>query len=322
MAAVSGAVRLLAVPIAGRETASSRIRLYDLVARLPGRFAATIASPGGDADLHRHGPGQFDVVYVQKDARPAVVDFCRRAADAGVPVVYDIDDDFGTWPGMAEEAMCDLATTVTVDSQGRASALSRHVRTEPVVLPCMIDLAGESARPGLRPPPRDVARVASFGNRVSLRNTVPYLAAVPASIDTYVIGPPDAAGELPGLRLVPFNLGAFVADLLPADVFVLAHGKQEAPLKDNNRLIMAMSLGVPSIVSPSPAYLEVLAGLGLDWLACRPGDVGDRLARLADPVVRSEVGRIGFEYAWANYRPERCASLLTSVLDAARVQAS
>ncbi|MGH3247083.1 MAG: glycosyltransferase [Trebonia sp.] len=256
---------------------------------------------------------------MQKDARAAVVDFCRRASD--VPVVYDIDDDFGTWPGMAEEAMCDLATTVTVDSQGRASALSRHVRAEPV-LPCMIDLVGESARPGLRPPPRDVAKVASFGNRVSLRNTVPYLAAVPASIDTYVIGPPDAAGELPGLRLVPFNLGTFVADLLPADVFVLAHGEQEAPLKDNNRLIMVMSLGVPSIMSPSPAYLEVLAGLGLDWQACRPGDVDDRLTRLADPVVRGEVGRIGFEYAWANYRPERCASLLTSVLGAARVQAA
>jgi glycosyltransferase involved in cell wall biosynthesis len=121
---------------------------------------------------------------------------------------------------------------------------------------------------------------------------------------------------------VPFSLGAFIGDLLPADVFVLAHGEQEAPLKDNNRLIMAMSLGVPSIVSPSPAYLEVLTGLGLDWLACRPGEVGERLAQLADPSVRGEVGRIGFEHAWANYRPKRCASLFASVLDAVRVQAS
>lgn len=321
-AAVPEAVRLLAVPIAGRETASSRLRLYNLVASLPGRFAPTIVRPRDDANLYRHDPGQFDVVYVQKDARPAVVDFCRKAADAGVPIVYDIDDDFGTWPDMAEKAMCGLADTVTVDSRGRASELRNHTKAEPFVMPCMIDLANEPARPGLRPPRRDVAKVASFGNRVSLRNTVSYLAAVPEPIGTYVIGPPDVGDELPGLGLVPFSLGAFIGDLLPADVFVLVHGEQEAPLKDNNRLIMAMSLGVPSIVSPSPAYLEVLTGLGLDWLACRPGEVGARLAQLADPSVRGEVGRIGFEHTWANYRPERCASLFASVLDAVRVQAS
>lgn len=320
MAAASGPVRLLAVPIAGRETASSRIRLYDLAAKLPGRFVTTIVRPRDDADLHRHDPGGFDVVYVQKDAGPTVVDFCRRAAGAGVPVVYDIDDDFGAWPGMAEEALCGLARTVTVDSRGRASTLTRHARAEPVVLPCMIDLADEAARPGLRPPRRGITTVASFGNRVSLRHTMPYLDAVPAAIDTYVIGPPDAASELPGLRLVPFSLGSFVADLLAADVFVLAHGEQEAPLKDNNRLIMAMSLGVPSLVSPSPAYVEVLCELGLAWLACRPEEVSGRLARLSKPAVRAEAGRIGFEYAWANYRPERCGSLFASVLDAARAR--
>ena len=61
-AAVPEAVCLLAVPIAGRETASSRLRLYDLVASLPGRFTPTIVRPRDDADLYRHDPGQFEVV--------------------------------------------------------------------------------------------------------------------------------------------------------------------------------------------------------------------------------------------------------------------
>lgn len=313
----TAAIRLLAVPIAGRQTASSRIRLYDLVERLPGRFVTSVVRPRDHADLQRHDPARFDVVYVQKDAGPKVLEFCRRAMAAGVPVVYDIDDDFGTWPGMAEATMCGLAHTVTVDSRARPASLRGLTRAEPAVLPCMIDAASDPARSGLRQPRHNVGIVASFGNLVSLRNTLPYLAAVPASADTYVIGPTDAGEELPGVRLVPFDVGTFVADLLPADVFVLVHGEREASLKDNNRLIMAMSLGVPSVVSPSPAYVEVLQELGLAWLACCPEEVGDRLAKLADPGVRREIGRIGFDYAWANYGPQRCAERLAEILDAA-----
>lgn len=313
-------LRLLAVPIADRNTASSRLRLHDLVTHLPDRFQPTIVRPRDDADLRRHDPSGFDVVYIQKEARPEVVDFVRRAADAGVPIVYDIDDDFGTWPRMEEETMCRLATTVTVDSQGRADELRALTQSDPVVLPCMIDLAGDPSRQYHRLPQGGVNTVASFGNLVSLRNTLPFMTAVPKHIDTYVIGPADAGEELPGSRLVPFGVDTFVADLLAADVFVLAHGEHEAPLKDNNRLIMAMSLGVPSIVSPTRSYLDVLKPLGLEWLACGPDEVVDRLARLADPSVRADVGRIGRDHAWAHYRPQQCARNLIGVLDAVAVE--
>lgn len=126
------------------------------------------------------------------------------------------------------------------------------MRDPAVVLPCMIDAADDPARLEVRPPREKIATVASFGNLVSLRNTVPYLAAVTSA--------------------------PFAADFSTADVFVLAHGDREAPLKDNNRLIMAMSLGVPAIVSPTPAYVEVLEELGLGWLTCRPPEIADRLA--------------------------------------------
>jgi hypothetical protein len=75
-------------------------------------------------------------------------------------------------------------------------------------------------------------------------------------------------------------------------------------------------------IGQGPKVEEAFTRLELDWLACRPGEVGERLARLADPAVRGEASRIGFEHMWANYRPERCASLFASVLDAARVQAT
>jgi len=312
---MSEPVRLLAIPISGRQTASSRLRLYSLLDGLPDRFATTALRPRDDADLHRHDPAQFDLVYVQKEAGASVVEFCRRAVGGGVPVIYDIDDDFGCWPGMAEAAMCDLATTVTVDSAARAMEVRDGTRGNPVVLPCMIDAAADPGR-AVRPFRQRISTVASFGNALSLRHTLPYLAAVPPEFDTYVVGPADAGDELPGTRLVAFRRDTFVADLTAADVFVLAHGEREAPLKDNNRLVMAMSLGLPSLVSPSPAYLEVLDDIGLRWLACRPDEIRPRLAALAAPAVRDEIGRAGYAYAWANYSPQRCVARFTDVLDA------
>lgn len=309
------AVRVLAVPIARRDTASARLRLHDLLPHLPARFEPTVLAPRDDDDVHAHDPGDFDVVYVQKDARAEVLDLARRAVAAGVPVVYDIDDDFGTWPDMDEEAMCRLATLVTVDSPGRATAIQELTTAVPIVLPCMIDQACEPARQLRREPAGTVTTVASFGNLVSLRNTLNYMSAVPDHLDTYVVGPGDAGDELPGVRLVPFAVDTFVSELLPADVFILAHGEREAPLKDNNRLIMAMSLGVPCLVSPSPAYLDVLTELDLEWLVCRPDEITDRLERLADPRTRAEIGRVSSAYAWTHYRPQRCAQILTHVLD-------
>lgn len=308
-------LRLLAVPIAGRDTASSRLRLYDLVAGLPPTFDVTVAPPGSAA-VHDLRVDTFDLVYVQKDARPPVLELCRRATDARVPIVYDIDDDFGCWPDMAEEELCKLATVVTVDSDARADSL-RGVARDAVVLPCMIDAAQHPAR---RPAPsvrERIGTVGSFGNLLSLWHTLPWLAAVPPELDTYVVGPAGAERDLPRVPLVPFHLDDFVPSLLRADVHILAHGEREAPLKDNNRLVMAMSLGLPTLVSATPAYLEVLADLGLEWLCCRPEEVPARLGDLADPAVRLAVAQAGWAYAWDRYAPARCLAEFVRVCDMA-----
>jgi glycosyltransferase involved in cell wall biosynthesis len=310
-------VRLLAAAIGDIGIASSRVRLYNLVELLPDRFEATVLGPVDNADLTAHDPGAFDVVYMQKAAGPQALEFCRRAVDAGTPVVYDIDDDFGCWPGMDESGMCAMASVVTVDSRQRAAAVAPAAAGPVVVLPGMIDAADDPARAAAGRHRERLATVASFGNLVSLRNTRPYLDAVPAEIETYVIGPPEGRAELAGVRLVPFRLDTFVADLAEADVFLLAHGPREAPLKDNNRLVMALSLGVPTLVSPTPAYLDVLSHLDLEWLACAPHEVGSRLARLADPAVRKAVGDAGREYAWAHYTPAACAARFVEVIDLA-----
>lgn len=312
------AARILAVPIADRATASSRLRLHDLVHLLPRHFDTTVLRPRDPAHLHSQEPSRFDLLYVQKDATPTVVEFARRAADAGVPVVYDIDDDFGCWSGMDEAAMCELASLVTVDSQQRAAAVRPAAGGPVTVLPCMIDAATDPHRALLPNHPADQVRVvSSFGNLPSLRAARAYLRAVPPGLDTYVVGPAGCHAELGGMRVVAFRLDTFVRDLSASDVFLLAHGTHEAALKDNNRLIMGMSLGIPSLVSATPAYTDTLAELGLAWLACAPAEVPDRLGQLADPGVRTTIAAAGREYAWSGFSPSLCAARLAEALNTA-----
>jgi hypothetical protein len=209
--------------------------------------------------------------------------------------------------------MCKLASVVTVDSAGRAIQVRRTATGTVTVLPCMIDLADDVHRAVRRRPAPSILTVASFGNLVSLVHTLPYLAAVRAD-RTFVVGPGDGTAELPGVELVPFSLPTFVPTLLEADLCVLAHGAAEAPMKDDNRLIMAFSLGLVSLVSPSPAYLDVLEALGFPWLACTPSEIPERLAQAADPGTRATIGAAGEAYAWAHYSPAECASRFKHVL--------
>jgi hypothetical protein len=306
--------RLLAVPIAGRETASSRLRLHALLDAAGARLQPTVVTPGDDGALAAAAQRDHDAVYVQKDARPAVVELCRRARAAGVPVVYDLDDDIGCWPGMDEPAMCALATVVTVDSPGRAHHLG-SLGVGPVrVVPCMIDLAGDPARRLHRATGAPLTTLATFGNLSSLRHTVPYLAAVPPHLGVFAVGPADAGPHLPGTRLLPFRLDSFLRDLLTADVFLLAHGWSEGTRKDNNRLVLAMSLGVPTLTSMSPPYLATLRELGLEALACTPAGLPGRLRMLDHARARRRIGRLFRDHAWDRYSPERCAARFLQVL--------
>lgn len=310
----STSLRVLAVPIADVTTASSRLRLHALLQAAGARVEADVvdASLLADVDVT-----QVDVVYVQKVASPLVVAACRRAVDAGIPVVYDIEDDFGCWPGMDELAMCHLATTVTVDCRGRAEAVRPLTRRPVVVLPCMID-AAHVERSGPRPRHGAVATVASFGNAGSVVHAVPYLTALPPGIATYLVGPPRVDAPFGGHRLVPFDLDGFVEQLLPADAFVLAHGPVEAPRKDANRLVMAMSLGIPSLVTPTPAHVDLLDALELGDLVCpEPADVPERLAPLHNPAHRTRIAVVAHDYVWDTYSPARCADAFLQVLGSA-----
>jgi hypothetical protein len=315
---VTARPRLLAWPIGNREVASSRLRLYAPLAELADRFDAYVVEPGG---AERADPvdllARADLLFVQKDARPEAVALAHAAAHRGVPVVYDLDDDPGCWPGMDEPALLRLATRVIVDSALRAAAVAPWTSTVHPV-PCVIDLADDPARllDGPAPP---ASTVVTFGNRSSLEGTRPFLAALPPATTVRVIGPVAARAEFPDVDFQTFALDTFVADVCSGGFAVLAHDPAEAPRKDENRLVMALSCRRAAFVAPNPAYRAVLAGFdGDELLVETPADLARALDTIG-PARLAELADAGCAHVWRTHAPAvisaRVAEVLTDALD-------
>lgn len=301
-------IRVRALPIAGTETASSRIRCFRLLEHLPAEQF--------DVDLLtrviEEGDVEFDVLYLQKAAHEHVLELAREAIAMGIKVVYDIDDPFGLYGGMHEEEMCRLATAVTVDTEARAEVV-RAVTDRPVhVVPDCLDYVGDAL---VRAPLRDrLGEVVTFGNVESLAATRNFLARVPEGIGRTYIGRP--AGQIPDCRYIEWKLETFLEDLARFDVALLVHDSSSSGvLKSNNRLLVALSIGLPTIVSDTPAYAETVRALGHPELICAsPTDVPRALRSIEDVGRRLEIAEAGVRLSWENYSPAVVAALFGELL--------
>lgn len=303
--------RIRALPIGGLDTASSRIRCY--------RFLENLPQDEFDVDLLSRvlaeGRVDFEVLYIQKAAHGHVLDLAREAIGMGIKVLYDIDEAFGLYKGMHEAELCQIATAVTVDTEARA-ALVRTLTTRPVhVVPdCLDYTTGELRRAPLR---EELRSVVTFGNIESLRATRPYLEQVPRHLRRAYVGRP--AGQIPHCEYIEWRLNSFVFNLTRFDACVLVHDNDGAGnLKSNNRLLVAMSVGLPAIVSNTPAYAETVRAIGHPGLICdSPADVPGRFGYIEDVGLRLEIAEASVRYAWNHYSPvvvgEQFAQVLRSL---------
>lgn len=294
--------RVLAWPIGDRGVASSRLRLYAPMAELADRLDVHIVEPGSS---ERAYPAELlaraDLLFVQKDARADALALAEDATQRGLPIVYDLDDDLGCWPGMDEHMLLRLATRVIVDSVERAAAVSPWASNVHTVA-CMIDLARDPTR-AQNTPARVSASVVTFGNRASLEGTRPFLDAIPPSATVRMIGPATARDQFPGVDYRDFDLDTFVADVLSGGLAVLAHNPVEAPRKDENRLVMALSCQRAAFVTPNPAHRALLDGFGgRDLLVETPDDLACALdtIRAAD---LTDLADAGHAHVWRTHAP-------------------
>ena len=90
--------------------------------------------------------------------------------------------------------------------------------------------------------------------------------------------------------------------------------------KPENKLLLFWRLGIPAVVSATPAYTRVMHEVGLSMACGSQKDWLDTLAKyIADENGRRNAGKLGMEYIEANYSQDKILArwdkLFASVLD-------
>jgi glycosyltransferase involved in cell wall biosynthesis len=260
-----------------------------------------------------------DVVYVFLEAVPAGPPLLERIVARVLrrPIVYDIDDlVYLPKPGSRDP----LPTLFD-----RKRKIEYLMRTARHVIVCTPHLEGNARRLNPRvtrisstiDTARYVPRATYGAARVCLGwsgsfSTSPYLHRLDGVLRTLqrrhgvsirVIGDPDF--RIPGVALdaLPWRAATEVTDLLAIDVGLYPLTKQEWDLgKSGLKALQYMALGIPTVLTPFGASLEIVthdvnglfADTDEDWIAM--------LTRLIlDPALRERLGRAGRGTVVARY---------------------
>lgn len=283
---------------------SSRIRVFRLLQYFPNNVFYKV---GRYTDLN------CDILFIQKIADQECLDLAAKAKVKGIKVVYDIDDDFGVYKDMDETKMCKLADLIITDMPERAAYLNNICTTPIKILPPALDyLNSKEDKIALKD---NMTNLVSFGN---LRNILPiekYFDAAPPHLNKYYIGEVILQFNHK-YQHIHWDLYNFINELKKFDLCILVHPENDdSTRKSNNRLVVCMALGLPTIVSKTNSYYHTLKEIGLEFLVCeQPNKLKDIITRLEDPITRQVVSEKFRDYAWAHYAPRKISSQLLALL--------
>ena len=322
---VSKTIRVLAFPIADQNTGSSRIRCYELLNYLPVEFDVKFICL--DERYHRFpllycpvswylkkfGSQSIDMIYIQKAAFAYHRKITSYANKHNIPVVYDIDDIPGAWQGMDEQWMLDRSNAVTVDTKERSLQISKMTKTPIYCVSACIDYFDDLIALRKQDTSSQISTAVTFGWDFNCKNASLYMDKLPDSIEKHYIT------NLPVLDHYVFHswaLDSFISTLAQFDCCVLAHDHtQDGQQKSNNRLIVSLAVGLPTIVSNTASYAELYTLLGFEKLIAQsPSDVVDIVSYLNDNIdFRKDIINKGREYALKTYHPKESAKKMGDI---------
>ena len=113
------------------------------------------------------------------------------------------------------------------------------------------------------------------------------------------------------LRTMPSIVSACDLAVIPLD-----DGDPLSVGKPENKLLLFWRLGVPALVSSSPAHLRAMAGAGLDMVCADQESWRENLHRLAaDPAARRHAGTVGRRFAETQHGEEATLERWDRVMD-------
>lgn len=281
-------IRVSLIPWAGREVASSRIRVFALEKALN-------AMPGVEAGIWLT---QADVAVAQKLSDPRDMDAVGKA-EFGLRV-YDFDDPMSMDVMKLAHEVCDAFTT---DTDGhRQWYLDRGFTKPCLVVPDCVDYVEAPLAP-----------VEASGSAVWFGNKENEVAVHEMATDLMDAGvrvgfiSNQHGGYDPRLQLVRWGRLTLVEDLRSFGTCLLSHSGLP-PGKSNNKMTAAISLGLPCIAEAGCCYEDLLVELGIaellvygDWTAV------DAFRYAEDPGFREHEFPYVQQAVWDVYSPAAVA---------------
>ena len=313
---------ILAIPIGPITTGSSRIRLYSILEELKDELEYDILNPfiAPVSMPSLEFCEKYDSIYVQKIAYPHIINFCTNIIlNSREPkkIIYDLDDDLGSGISSKENEikMCMLADTIVVDSTHRLEDTKKMFPHKKVtLLKGMIDFAYDKAREKKYNHTKSLEIATTYGfSDVNIESTLFHLEGLQnLGLKTQIM-----INHVPGREkyndlcdnYIHWKLDEFIQQLTETDLCVLCHSRDElGKRKDNCRLVLAMSLGIPTITSKTAAFYETLKEVNLEYLACETKEeLKYAYDILQSPLKRKEISDIFVKYAWEKNSPEACS---------------
>lgn len=259
-------------------------------------------------------PYKADVIYFQKKSSADIIKLAQKLKNLGKKIVYDCDDGDGKRNRVDrnDTAMFKIADAITTDTEARAAKFIKRTSTPVYVVQDCIDY-GIEPNDCIEIKP-EVKTIGTFGTHKVLEATFDTIKQLPKCRYHYYITDRNIRKyDKHGWRLIHWDLDTFVSVLKQLDLCVLLHPKNKiGELKSNNRLLVCMALGIPTIISNTIAYKKTILNAGL-------GDIDmeyvikyrdNYLLNFDRRVMHSNKMR---EYVWKHYSPAESARQLEEV---------
>lgn len=294
-------------PAGGIETASSRIRVYTL--------AKALARCGVQSQMGFSL--KANVLFFQKKLTAKSLLLARMAKASGRVTIYDVDD-FGDalWYWVSRNhfrKMLRIADMVTVCSEMQMALLTSafDIGKKGAVIPNAVDYCPTApAKPS--PCKRDKLQIVWFGNSPNFGLLEKYLnvlhkipdSDITAIVDEWAI--PDLSRKYAFVKFLPWRLRDFVSVLQSCDLACLMHdGTMYDQAKGNNRMISAITWGIPAVVSRTPEYERTAKESGIEYaLFSSEADLPAVIERLRSPQSREQYLQTAQPAVWSRYAPD------------------
>jgi len=256
-----------------------------------------------------------DVFYIQQEANVNTIKIAKEFKLKKIPIVYDISDDFGISGNTLAKQMFGLASAITTNTSGNKEYFEKFTDTPIYVIPDSIDYFDE------RPTPikiaKDIKNITTFGGCNVPPNTITYANVIPPKYQfNYIYG--NRNPKIKKGNHIRWTLKKFIASLKNnTDLCMLIHDDTpRGNKKSNNKLLVAMALGIPTIVSNTQSYAETMKDIGLENLiVSSPEKMRTVLKQICDVNLRKVIQKRFIEYVWDKYHPKNSSNLLIRVFN-------